>query len=343
MRVLFIGGTGNISAACVERALARGHDVTILVRGQRPSPFGDRVRQITGDRDDPRALQEATEGHYDVVANFLGFTPDQLGRDIDAFSGRISQYVYVSSASAYHKPIQNYPITESTPLHNPYWEYSRNKIACEQRLWRAYKEQSFPVTVVRPSYTYGPTWIPAGVGGHGYTVLGRMRAGKPVISHGDGQSLWVLTTSQNLAVGFVGLFGRVQAIGEAFHITSDELLTWDAIYRTIATAAGCRAEIVHVPAEFIATLYKEWGPPLLGDKSHSVIFDNSKIKRLVPEFGPCTSFAEGVARSIAWHDADPSRQVIDNRSNRMMDHIIESYRRCLTAQRRPEREEPRWV
>jgi len=343
MRVLFLGGTGNISSACVQRALTKGHDVTILVRGNRPSPFGDRVKQITGDRNDPTILQDAARRHFDVVANFLGFTPDQIERDVNAFSGHLGQYVFVSSASVYHKPIQNYPITESTPLHNPYWEYSRHKIACEERLLRAYREQGFPVTIVRPAYTYGRTWIPAGVGGHGYTVLGRMRAGKPVISHGDGQSLWVLTTSEDLAIGFVGLFGRVQAIGEAFHITSDQVLTWDVIYRTIARVAGCEANIVHIPAEFIATMYPQLGPSLLGDKSYSVIFDNSKIRRLVPKFCACTPFAEGVARSIAWHDEDATRQVIDHRLSEMMDHLIKSYHVCLSNLRPPLQKEPRWV
>ncbi len=329
MRVLFIGGTGNISSACVELALARGYQVTLLNRGTRETPWGDRVTTILGDRNDgPFLAQVAEEGRYDVVANFVGFTPQQIELDIAAFAGRVGQYIFISSASVYQKPPNHYLITESTPLHNPYWEYSRQKIACEERLLRAYREEGFPITIVRPSYTFGPTWIPSGVGGHGYTIVGRMRQGKPIISHGDGQSLWVMTFHTDFALGFVGLFGKAQAIGEAVHITSDEVLTWDQIYHTIARAAGCRAEIVHIPSDFIAAVYPEWGPGLLGDKAHSVVFDNQKIKRLVPEFRATVSFAEGIARSLAWHDADPARQVVDAKTDAMMDRLIALYRRA---------------
>ncbi|NLG50486.1 MAG: SDR family oxidoreductase [Chloroflexi bacterium] len=330
MRVLFIGGTGNISSACVERALAKGYQVHLFNRGQRPAAFSQPVTTIEGDRNDPATMRQVAEtGHYDVVANFVGFTPDQVELDIAAFAGRVGQYIYISSASVYQKPLNHYRITESTPLSNPYWEYSQNKIACEEILNRAYREQSFPMTIVRPTYTYGHTWIPAGVGGHGYTIVGRMRRGQPIISHGDGQSLWVMTHNTDFAVGFVGLFGRLQAIGEAFHITSDEVLTWDAIYRTIAQMAGVDVQLVHIPSDFIAAAHPDWGPGLLGDKAISVVFDNSKIKRLVPEFQPSVSFMEGIGRSITWHDADPARQVIDEGTSRTMDRIIAAYQRAL--------------
>lgn len=343
MRVLYIGGTGNISTACVERSLAKGHEVTLLYRGTQRTGHAGRVQEIIGDRNDPATLQEAARAHYDVVANFLGFTPDDVERDLAAFSGHTAQYVYVSSASAYQKPPVSHVITESTPLGNPFWEYSRGKIACEERLVRAHREDGFPVTIVRPSYTYGPTWIPSGVGGHGYTVLGRMRRGRPVISHGDGQALWVMTTSADFAVGYVGLFGQIGALGQAFHITGDEALTWDAIYRTIARAGGAEAELVHIPSEFVAAMQPRWGPGLLGDKTYSVVFDNTKIKRLVPEFRATTTFAEGIARSIAWHDADPARQVIDPETSATMDRIIARYRECLEGSRPRSEPEPRWA
>ena len=331
MKVLFIGGTGNISSACLELALERGYDVSTLNRGTRSAAADQRVTRFVGDRNDLSVLNRAAEGGpYDVVADFVGYTPGQIEKDIAAFSGRIGQYLYISSASAYQKPPNHYVISESTPLRNPYWEYSRNKIACEERLIEAYRDSAFPSTIVRPTYTYGPTWIPCSVGGHGYTVVHRIRKGLPIISHGDGQSLWVMTYNTDFALGFVGVFGVQQAIGEAVHITSDEVLTWDQIYRTIARAAGCQANIVHIPCDLIAALYPRVGASLLGDKAYSVVFDNSKIKRVVPDYKARVSFAEGIARSMAWHDADPgARHVVDEEVNRMMDRLIGTYRRAL--------------
>lgn len=321
MRVLFLGGTGNISSACVERALQKGYEVSVFNRGQRPAEFSRPVTSIVGDRNDAAALRQIAErGRYDVVANFIAYTPDQIETDLAAFAGHVGQYIFISSASAYQKPPNHYVITESTPLYNPFWKYSRDKIACEERLNRAYREQGFPITIVRPSYTFGPTWIPCALG-HGWTVVDRMRKGLPIISHGDGQSLWTLTFHTDFALGFVGLFGNHAAIGEAFHITSDEVLTWDQIYRTMARAAGCEAKIVHVPSEWIAALYPQVGAGLLGDKAYSLVLDNSKIKRVVPEFRATVSFAEGIARSIAWFDADPARRVINEETNRMMDRL----------------------
>ena len=332
MKVLFIGGTGNISTACVERALAKGHEVTVLNRGSHNEGLDPRVRVIVGDRHDGALLERvAREDRYDVVANFVGYTPDQVALDVAAFSGQVGQYLFISTASAYQRPPNHYVITESTPLRNPYWEYARLKIACEDLLVRAYRERGFPITIVRPSYTYGPTWIPCSVGGHAYTVVHRMRQGLPIVCQGDGQGLWVLTHNSDFAVGLVGLFGAQQAIGEAFHITSDEALTWEAIYRTMGRAAGCQEiEIVYVPMQTIAALYPELGPGLLGDKGYSVVFDNSKIKRVVPEFRAVVPFAEGIARSIAWADADPAkRHIVNDKVNAMMDGLIRAQRSVM--------------
>jgi len=330
MKVLFIGGTGNISTACVNRALSKGMEVTLVTRGQRPSPWGERVTMLQADRHNLAAMSRiASDTRYDVVANFIGFVPSDIEGDIAAFSGNAGQYVYISSASAYQKPVGHYMITESTPLANPFWEYSRNKIACEERLMRAYRETQFPITIVRPSYTYGETWVPCGVGGQGYTVVDRMRRGVPVISHGDGQALWVMTANTDFAVGFVGLFGKSQAIGEAFHITSDEVLTWDEIYRTIGRAAGVTPDIIHIGSDFIAAVEPSWGPGLWGDKAHSVAFDNSKLKRVVPEYLATTSFYEGMVRSMAWFDADPARRGVSAQSNATMDRIISLYQQAL--------------
>ncbi len=322
MRILFLGGSGNISTQCVELALERGYRASILTRGQHPVAFSQPVSQISGDRHDGDLLRQAVvDGHFDVVANFIGYTPEEIEVDISAFSGRIGQYLYISSTSIYQKPPNHYLITESTPLSNPFWEYSRLKIACEERLNQSYRDAGFPITIVRPSYTYGPSWIPTAIGGQGYTVVDRMRKGLPVVSPGDGQSLWVMTAASDFAVGFVGLMGRTEAIGESFHITSDEVLTWDQIYQTIAKAAGCTAKLVHIPSEVIAPLYPKAGASLLGDKSCSVVFDNSKIKRMVPEYRAKINFAEGMSRSVSWYDADPSRRQVNLEINQMLDHL----------------------
>jgi nucleoside-diphosphate-sugar epimerase len=333
VRVLYIGGSGNISTACVERSLSEGHSVAVLNRGRQATAFPGPVESIHGDRNDAALLRRAAgEGRFDVVVNFLGFNVSQVELDIAAFAGRAGHYVFISSASAYQKPPAHYRITEETPLENPFWEYSRHKIACEARLRRALEEQAFPVTIVRPSYTYGPTWIPTAVGGHGYTVVDRIRAGRPVVCHGDGSSLWVLTHTADFAVGLVGLLGRRDTVGEAFHVTSDEVLSWDQIYRAIGRAAGREPEIVHVPSDFIAAVEPSWAGTLLGDKAWSVVFDNSKIKRFVPGFEAAVGCAEGVARSMAWFDADPERRVVDREADRKLDRILSLYRRALAPE-----------
>lgn len=330
MKVLFLGGTGNISTACVEQALASGHEVVVLNRGQSPSPFGSRVATIAGERSDTALLRSAAEaGRYDAVVDFLAYRPEQVEAAIDAFGARVGQYVFISSASAYERPVTHYVITEDTPLGNPFWEYARQKIACEERLLGAYRRQGFPLTIVRPSYTYGPTWIPSGLGGQDYTVVDRIRRGLPIVCHGDGTALWIMTASSDFAVGLIGLLGRKDAVGEAFHITSDEVLTWNGVYQAIGQAAGREPQLVHVPSDVIAALYPERGGSLLGDKAWSVVFDNAKIKRFVPAFRTRTSFAEGMTRSVAWFDADPARKAVSEKANAMIDRLVAAQGRAL--------------
>lgn len=336
MRVLYIGGSGNISTACVERSLGLGHRVAVLNRGHQAVEFSAPVHSVRGDRNDAALLRQAAEdGHYDVVVSFLGFNVAQVELDIAAFAGRTGQYVFISSASAYQKPPGHYRITEDTPLENPFWEYARHKIACEERLLRAFRDQAFPVTIVRPSYTYGPTWIPAAVGGHGYTLVDRIRRGRPIVSHGDGASLWVLTHTTDFALGLVGLLGQPRALGEAFHVTSDEVLTWDQIYRTIGRAAGREPVLVHVSSDVIAAVEPSYGGTLLGDKAHSVVFDNSKIRRFVADYRADVSFAEGISRSLAWFDADPARRAVDPEAEGKLDRILRSHARGLAAETAP--------
>jgi nucleoside-diphosphate-sugar epimerase len=324
MKALFIGGTGIISSACSQLALERGIELYLFNRGQtvkRPVPDGARV--ICGDIRDPEAVRSALAGHtFDVVADFVAFTPEQVQADLDLFRDRTGQYVFISSASAYQKPLAGLPITESTVLANPFWAYSRAKIACESLLVQAHRETGFPMTIVRPSHTYDRTALP--VEG-GYTVIARMRQGKKVVVHGDGTSLWVLTHHRDLARAFVGLLGNPHAIGESFHITSDELLSWNQIYDLLAQAAGTTARPVHVPSETIAAYDAPWGAGLLGDKAYSVIFDNTKIKRAVPGWVATIPFAQGAREVLAWYDADPARQVVDPRWDALFDRIIAAY------------------
>jgi nucleoside-diphosphate-sugar epimerase len=323
MKVLFVGGTGVISSACSRLALSRGIDLYLLNRGQTVRPIPEGARVLHGDIRDrasvARALGDTT---FDVVVNWLGFTPEHVEADIERFRGRTGQYIFISSASAYQKPLSSLPITESTPLDNPFWAYSQDKIACEERLMRAYREDRFPITIVRPSHTYDRTMVP--LLGH-YTDIDRMRKGKKVIVHGDGTSLWVLTHHTDFAKGFVGLLGNHHAIGHAFHITSDEVLTWNQIYTLLAHAAGVEPQLVHVPSDLIAVFDPKMGAGLLGDKAHSVIFDNGKIKRVVPDFVATTPFWQGAKEIVAWFDTDPARQVVDEQVDHLIDRIIAAY------------------
>lgn len=325
MKVLFIGGTGFISTAVSRQAIASGLDLYLLNRGLRDAQL-DGSHNLTADIHKPEEVRAALQGmQFDTVVNWVAYTPDDIERDLALFQGRVNQYIFISSASAYQKPPADYLITESTPLYNPYWDYSRNKIACEDRLLRAYRDEGFPVTIVRPSLTYDSNF-PIALGGWGcYTLADRLKKGLPIIVHGDGASLWVVTHAEDFGRGFLGLVGNAQAIGHAFHITSDEVLTWDRIYQTIAEALGVQANIVHIPSDFIARVAPEKRGSLLGDKTWSVVFDNSKIKRYVPGFQAVIPFREGIRRTLQWFDADARRQRVDETINQQFERILKAY------------------
>jgi nucleoside-diphosphate-sugar epimerase len=330
MDVLFVGGTGIISSACARAALARGMGVTFLCRGKterHPVPPGATL--LRGDIRDPASARAALgDRRFDAVVQWVGFLPAHVLLDIELFDGRTRQYVFISSASAYETPPASLPVTESTPLSNPFWQYSRDKIACEEQLFAAHRASGFPVTIVRPSHTYDVSLLPV----HGgWTIVDRMRRGLPVIVHGDGSSLWTLTHNDDFAHGFVGLLGHPAAIGEAFHITSDETSTWDQIHRILGRAAGVTPNLVHVPSELIAAYDPEWGASLLGDKTHSMVFDNAKIRKLVPEFRTVIPYARAAKEQIAWYDADDRRRVVDGRLNATIDRIVAGYGRAWPA------------
>jgi len=308
-RILFLGGNGTISASCSREVLARGDDLTHLTRGIGSTrPPIDGVRQLTGDAGDPESVRAALgDEQFDVVVNFRAFTPAQVAADIETFAGRTGHYVFISSASAYAKPVAALPIVESTPLRNPFWQYSRDKIAGEDLLVAAYRESGFPMTIVRPSHTYDGGSIPLE---GGWTTLERMRRGAPIVVHGDGTSLWTLTHSRDFARAFVGLLGNPHALGSAVHLTGDEVLTWDAIAHALAAALGVVPDLVHVASETIARVLPDLGPGLLGDKAHSVVFDNTRVKRLVPGWEAVIPFADGAREIVEWHLADPRRQTV---------------------------------
>ena len=325
LRVLFIGGTGIISSASVRLAVERGIDLTVLNRGvgtQRPLPDG--VEVLRADVRDPAAVRAAIgDREFDAVVDWVAFTPAHVAADVEVFAGRTGQYVFISSASAYQTPPERLPVTESTPLRNPYWEYSRNKIACEDLLVRAYREAGFPATIVRPSHTYDRTLVPLD---GGWTAVERMRRGKAVVVHGDGTSLWTLTHHEDFARGFVPLLGHPRTVGEAFHITSDDVLTWDQVVRALGRAAGVEPRIVHVPSDAIAAVDPEWGAGLLGDKTHSMVFDTTKLRRVVPDFAATIPFERGAREIVAWHDADPARRRVDARLDALMDDLVARFR-----------------
>ncbi len=325
LRVLFIGGSGVISSACAELAAERGIELTVLNRGQtrdRPLPPGARV--LHADVGNRAQLREVLgRSTFDAAVNWVGYTPEHVEADIELLRGRVGQYVFISSASAYQTPPSRMPVTESTPLRNPFWQYSRDKIACEDRLVRAYREENFPATIVRPSHTYDKTLVPLD---GGWTALARMRQGKPVIVHGDGTSLWTLTHHRDFAAGFVPLLAHPRTLGEAFHITSDDVLTWNQITEALAAAAGCRADIVHVPSDVIAAADPDWGAGLLGDKSHSLVFDNSKLRSVVPGYRAVIPFEQGAREIVGWYDEDPARQQVDTRIDAVMDKLAAAYR-----------------
>jgi nucleoside-diphosphate-sugar epimerase len=324
LRVWFIGGSGIISSACCRVAVQRGIDLYALNRGSthlRPLP--SEVTILRGDVRDQASLREALDDReFDVVVNWIAFTPEHIEADLELFRERIGQYVFISSASAYQTPPSRVPVTESTPLSNPYWQYSQNKIACEDRLTRAYREEGFPAVIIRPSHTYDSTAVPSYAG---WTLVQRMRQGKEVVVHGDGTSLWTLTHSDDFAKGFVPLLGNTRTIGEAFHITSDDVLTWNQITTTLAAAAGAEAKIVHVPSDAIAAADPDWGPALLGDSAHSMIFDNSKLRSVVPDYVATITLEQAAPEIIAWHDQDPSRQKVDADLDGLMDKLTAQF------------------
>lgn len=339
LRVLIIGGTGIISSAVVAEALERGHDVHTLSRTGGASDTRSDVTSPRASRSDTKpftltahqadirdgaSVRRAMDGlRFDVIVQFVAFEVEHVRADIEMFADNTDQYIFISSASAYQTPPRRLPVTESSPLRNPHWEYARKKIACEDELVAAYRKSEFPVTIVRPSHTYNPTMVPFD---GGWTVVERMRRGQEVVVPGDGNSLWTITHNTDFARGLVGLFGRDEARGEAFHITSDEALTWNAIYEHIGRAAGVQPKLVHISSTAIAAADPEWGAALLGDKANSMVFDNTKIKRLVPDFTCLVPFARGAEEIIAWHDTHPESRKIDPRTDALMDALVDTYR-----------------
>jgi len=334
MKVLFIGGSGIISTACTQLAAQRGMELTLVNRGQHKASLPAEVQSWTVDIHDVAAAQKAFgTAFYDVVVDWVAYTPEDIERDLRLFRGRTRQFIFISSASAYQKPGTHYLITESTPLANPHWDYSRNKIACEERLMKAYRDEGFPVTIVRPSLTYGDTQIPLITNSweKPYTIVDRMLKNKKVVVPGDGTSLWVITHNSDFAKGLVGLLGHEQAIGHAFHITSEEALTWDQYYRITAAALGIETHIIHIPSDFIIACWPSQEGSFVGDKSLSVVFDNTKIKRFVPDYCATTRFDQGIRRTLAWFQADPARQMVDEAENAVWDKVIDAYEKGLNA------------
>jgi nucleoside-diphosphate-sugar epimerase len=346
MRVLFIGGTGLISSAVSPLILDRGHNLTLINRGMSPKadpPAGASV--IHANAHDSAALREALaadvtkHGRYDAVVQWVCFSPEHIAQDIETFAGLTDQYVFISSASAYQTPPAHFLTTESTPLDNPYWQYSRDKAACEQVLRDAGEATGFPFTIVRPSHTYGYSDIVWGITSwpKPWTIVDRILAGKRFITHGDGTSLWTVTDHRDFAVGIVGLLGHPQAIGEAFHITSDDVLTWNQIHTIVAGAVGISAEAIAaqtvvIPSDLLVRFDREaFEGPLLGDKTNAGVFDNSKIKACVPDFATRYHFVDSIHESVEWFRADASRRGIDDDANALWDRIIDSYTKAIDA------------
>jgi len=325
LKVLFIGGSGVISSACSQLAVERGVDLHVLNRGRsadRPLPEAATVHRA--DVNDGQSVREALgDNDFDAVVNWVAFAPEQVRADVELWRGRTGQYVFISSASAYQTPPGRLPVLESTPLRNPFWKYSRNKIACEDVLVTAYRDEGFPATVVRPSHTYDRTLVPLD---GGWTAVERMRQGKPVVVHGDGTSLWTLTHHTDFAKGFVPLLGHPRTVGEAFHITSDDVLTWNQIVLSLGAAAGAEPHIVHVPSDAIAAADPEWGAGLLGDKAHSMVFDNSKLRSVVPDYCATVPFEQGAREIVQWHDGDPGRRQVNQHIDALMDTLAGGYR-----------------
>lgn len=335
MKLLFIGGTGVISSACSDLAIERGHELFLLNRSvstKYPAPKYATILQADIHADQQYLTALLADHHFDAVVDFIAFSPQDIERDISLFRDRTDQFVFISSASAYQKPLQNYLITEETPLENPFWEYSRNKIACEDLLMKTYRADGFPVTIIRPSHTYGPSQIPLCVTSwrHPWTIIDRMQRGQKIIIPGDGTSLWVLTWHADFAKGLVGLLGEKNAIGEVFQITSDQVLSWNQIYLEVYQALGQARNVVYIPSDYIARFDSEAVGSLIGDKSNSVVFDNSKIKKYVPDYHCEVTWADGLRRSLAWFESHPEFQTIDMESNLIWDKIISGYEKAFS-------------
>lgn len=330
MKALFIGGTGTISSAVSERAVKQGVELTLLTRSGTGGPEG--AEMLKGNVEDVDQIVSLLHGRtFDVVADFVAFTPEQAARDIELFQDKTEQYIYISSASAYQKPATNYFITESTPLYNPYWQYSRDKIACEELLMTAYRVSGFPVTIVRPSHTYGDRSVPVAIHGKkgSWQVLARLLEGKPVIVHGDGLSLWTFTHNTDFAKGFTGLMGNPHAIGQAVHITSDESLTWNAAFDAIGKTLGVKPNLTHISSDLLAAFRPDLLGTLLGDKAHSVVFDNTKLKRLVPDYCATTRFDQGIKRTVEYVLSHPECQTSDPDFDAWCDKTIAAYSSCI--------------
>ena len=325
MKVLFIGGTGNISTPSSRLAVAKGMELYLLNRGKAKVEI-EGAQSITGDINKPEELTELKQHTWDVVVNWIAFTPEDIERDLELFQGKTKQYIFISSASCYQTPLTYPVITESTPLCNNLWDYSDNKIRCEERLMKAYREEGFPITIVRPSHTYD-TVTPLAIGGFDkYNVIDRILKGKEIIVHGDGTSLWTVTHADDFAKGFVGLLGLTTAIGHAFHITSDEVLSWNMIYKITAAALGKEANIIHIASDFICKIEPSFTGSLLADKAESVLFDNSKIKTFVPGFKATIPYSEGIKRTLAWFHEKPERQNIDAEKERKIENVLRAYK-----------------
>lgn len=326
MKILLIGGTGTISTAISQRLADLNHELYLLNRGNLNETLPSRIQFIKADINNEKEAEEKLSGmEFDAVCDFIGFVKPQLERDYRLFNGKTRQFVYISSASAYNKPPRDYVINEGTSLANPYWEYSRNKIECEEYLMKMYRENGFPVTIVRPSHTYCEKSVPLGVHGKNgsWQVIKRMLEGKPVIIHGDGTSLWTMTDSRDFAKGFIGLLGNPHTIGEAFQITSDETLTWNQIYKTIADCLKVKFKPYYVSSAFLAAVSDyDFEGSLTGDKSNSVVFDNTKLKKAVPDFAPSIRFEEGVGRTLEYVLSHKECQVEDPEFDSWCDKVI---------------------
>ena len=327
MKILFIGGTGTISMAITKELAKKDVDLYLLNRGNRTSELPENVKVINVDINDEELVKEKIKDlEFDSICDFIGFVPEQVERDYRLFKGKTKQYMYISSASAYNKPVRSYVINEGTSLANPYWEYSRNKIACEELLMKLYREEGFPVTIIRPSHTYDERSVPLGVHGNkgSYSIIKRMLEGKPVIIHGDGTSLWTMTHNSDFAKGFIGLIGNPHAIGETFQITNDETLTWNQIYECIAKALNVKLNAYHVSSEFLAAVSDyDFTGSLIGDKANSVVFDNTKLKSVVPEFRSTVHFEDGIRKTIENVLSKKELQIEDEEFDKWCDKVIE--------------------